>query len=146
MARVFGCILKSPRNAVLLVRGRTTGKWSFPKGHAYDDESPLSCARRETFEETGIVPSLFFQRCIHLAKGTYFLCNVSLESQAIPKDLKEVDAVKWVSIDDIPKFPCNVDVNNYYRLLINEDSRNTQRDATYTYTRCLPPIPSIKMY
>lgn len=38
---------------VLLVR-HTAGHWSFPKGHAENDEKPFQAACRELLEETGL--------------------------------------------------------------------------------------------
>jgi 8-oxo-dGTP pyrophosphatase MutT (NUDIX family) len=139
MARIYGCILRSPRNAVLLVRGRTSGKWSFPKGHAYEQEEPIACARRETYEETGFMPSLYSNTRIHLSKGTYFLYNVHQENPARPRDTNEVAAAQWIPIHDIPKYPCNVDVNNYYRKTNEVHERKAQSGYTFM-TRCpLPP-------
>ena len=51
---VYGTILVSPNNTVLLIKGRRTGKWSFPKGHSEQGETEIDCALRETYEETGI--------------------------------------------------------------------------------------------
>lgn len=39
---------------VLLVRSKKYGHWGFPKGHHRQGEEPLSTARRELVEETGI--------------------------------------------------------------------------------------------
>ncbi len=142
MARVYGCILRSPRNAVLLVRGRTSGKWSFPKGHAYTDETPLACARRETYEETGLKTSPFCANRIHLSKGTYFIYNVSQEPAANPRDTNEVSAAKWISIDEIPQYPCNVDVNNFYRRINEVPLQKTQRIDAFP-TRCALPRPYV---
>lgn len=142
MTRVYGCILRSPRNAVLLVQGRVSGKWSFPKGHAYADENPLTCARRETYEETGLTPSPFCVSKIHLSKGTYFMYNVSLEANAKPRDTNEVSATKWVSVHDIPKYPCNIDVNNFYRRTTDSSAQNTQRDTVFP-NRCVLPRPYV---
>ncbi len=52
--KVYGTICISNEGRVLLVRGRLSGKWSFPKGHMEPFESGNECALRELFEETGI--------------------------------------------------------------------------------------------
>ena len=145
MARVYGCILRSPRNAVLLVRGRTSGKWSFPKGHAYTDEAPIQCARRETFEETGLMPSSFSNSRIHLSKGTYFLYNVTTESTAHPRDTNEVSAAQWIPIDDIPKYSCNVDVNTFYRRNNNTYYPKAQSNTAFP-SRCHLPPPCVMLF
>jgi len=49
---VYGTIIVSPDDKFLVVKGRQTGKWSFPKGHSYLEETELECALRETYEET----------------------------------------------------------------------------------------------
>jgi 8-oxo-dGTP pyrophosphatase MutT (NUDIX family) len=115
MTRVFGTILHNNYTRVLLVLGRSSGKWSFPKGHAYDFEAPVDCARRETYEETGISIFPNEKNVIHLSKGTYFLYSINLEIKVRPIDTNEISKTLWILIRDIPKYPCNVDVNNFYR-------------------------------
>jgi 8-oxo-dGTP diphosphatase len=44
--------------AVLLVHRPQYDDWTFPKGKAHDGESDERCARREVFEETGLVCEL----------------------------------------------------------------------------------------
>jgi 8-oxo-dGTP pyrophosphatase MutT (NUDIX family) len=48
-----GVIVHNSANEVLMVKGKATRKWSFPKGKIEDGESVLNCAKREFFEETG---------------------------------------------------------------------------------------------
>ena len=53
-SRCYGGIIKcTTTGKYLLVKG-FTGKWSFPKGHREKNETPLDCAKREIYEETGI--------------------------------------------------------------------------------------------
>jgi len=115
MTRVFGTILISNYTRVLLVLGRSSGKWSFPKGHAQDCEEPLECARRETYEETGLMIYPNQKNIIHLSKGTYFLHRTSSDIKVYPIDRREISKAQWISLQDIPKYSCNVDVNNFYR-------------------------------
>ncbi len=135
MSKVYGCILLSSRNKVLLVFGRNSGKWSFPKGHAYSDETPVECARRETYEETGLLPSLFSRKSLRLSKGTYFLYDVATENVARPRDTREISCAKWIPVEEIPKYPCNVDVNSYYRNFSQRIMPRTQRTGAYLATR-----------
>jgi 8-oxo-dGTP pyrophosphatase MutT (NUDIX family) len=114
MTRVFGTILHNYTH-VLLVLGRSSGKWSFPKGHAYPYEAPVDCARRETYEETGLSVFPNENSVVHLAKGTYFLYSINSNVKARPIDTNEISKTLWILIRDIPKYPCNVDVNNFYR-------------------------------
>lgn len=37
-------------------KGDTVGHWGFPKGHVENNETELSTAKREVFEETGLSP------------------------------------------------------------------------------------------
>jgi 8-oxo-dGTP pyrophosphatase MutT (NUDIX family) len=116
MTRVFGTILHNNYTRVLLVLGRSSGKWSFPKGHAYDSENPIECARRETYEETGITVFPNEKNMVNLSKGSYFLYSINLEVNVQPIDKNEISKTRWILIHDIPKYPCNVDVNNFYRI------------------------------
>ena len=50
--KVYGAICISSEGRVLLVKGRLSGKWSFPKGHMEPFESGNQCALRELFEIT----------------------------------------------------------------------------------------------
>ena len=52
--KVFGVIIVSSSKRSLIVQGRTSGIWSFPKGHITGSETSQECAMRETLEETGI--------------------------------------------------------------------------------------------
>jgi 8-oxo-dGTP pyrophosphatase MutT (NUDIX family) len=124
MTRVFGTILHNNYTHVLLVLGRTSGKWSFPKGHAYDSEAPLDCARRETYEETGIKVYPNEKSVIHLSKGTYFIYSINPDVKVRPIDTQEISRALWILIRDIPKYPCNVDVNNFYRTYRANPSKN----------------------
>lgn len=142
MTRIFGCILQSARQNVLLVKGRLTGKWSFPKGHAHKDEDGLACALRETFEETGYSPRSNYSRTVHLSKGKYFLYNVTSEITASPRDTREVIDHRWVSIYNIPQMDCNVDVNAYYNYFLNISTWDgpAKRELNYLKARTLPCI------
>jgi hypothetical protein len=54
---------------VLLARNRSSGIWGFPKGKCKKDEELEECAKREAFEETGIlVDNLKGKNKIKLAK------------------------------------------------------------------------------
>lgn len=111
---VCGSILISPRNHVLLVRGKYTGKWSFPKGHIQPGETNFECAARETFEETGLLLSPYFNQIHILSSGIYFQYYVA-EQQCVIQDSNEVDETAWIPFEDLSKYPVNLDVNTYLR-------------------------------
>jgi 8-oxo-dGTP pyrophosphatase MutT (NUDIX family) len=114
---VYGTIIVSPQNRFLLVRGRATGKWSFPKGHLEGVESPLDCAKRELFEETGLSlkgaspnTGLFKLRVAH-----YFLFRVSSEFKLWAQDSREVMDLRWFTFDEVQHLSGNVDVSEFVR-------------------------------
>jgi len=112
--KVYGSICITPQNSILLVRGRRSGKWSFPKGHKNRAETYLDCALRETVEEaginlTGITPMAYHK----LSVGEYFFFEVNGELNTTINDDKEISEARWVPLKEIADLPCNVDVNNF---------------------------------
>lgn len=114
---VFGTIVVSPQGRFLLVRGRATGKWSFPKGHLEGPESPLECARRELYEETGLrlkdispTTGLF-----KLRVAKYFLFRIPSEAKLCSQDSREVMDLKWFTFDEIQRLQGNVDVSEFVK-------------------------------
>jgi 8-oxo-dGTP pyrophosphatase MutT (NUDIX family) len=114
--QVYGVILVSSRERILLVRGRKTGKWSFPKGHRELRESAYECALRELREETGI-------RLIHapiigpcrLSAGSYYVFHSPCEYIAHPLDYTEVADARWFTLNEMATIPSNIDVSEYLR-------------------------------
>jgi 8-oxo-dGTP pyrophosphatase MutT (NUDIX family) len=122
--KVFGVILVSENNNVLLVKGRKTLKWSFPKGHIKPTETWVQCAFRECFEETGIsLEHLKPTNPRKLFSGYYYIYKDVLEISPIINDSSEVIDVAWVPIDKIQYLRCNIDLNNfcdsYNKILMN---------------------------
>ena len=114
---VYGCILISRRGRICVVQGRTTKKWSFPKGHANPRETPFQCAARETYEETGIKIPWQTHRPISLAVGEYYIVFVANEYICRTFDEIEIMQVKWLTIDELKKMSVNVDINTFLRRL-----------------------------
>jgi len=136
---VYGTISISVDNKVLIVKGRKSGKWSFPKGHAEQEETELDCALRETCEETGLQLSTRFQKILHLATGVYFLYLCQTETQCIPRDTDEIIEFAWVPIHKLRRMNVNVDINTFLRSYgkkYMEFSNNT-----IGYNRYLPNPP-----
>jgi predicted NUDIX family NTP pyrophosphohydrolase len=118
--KVYGCICISPQNRVALVKGKLSGKWSFPKGHMENNETSQQCALRELFEETGIQiveDSIGYKR---LSSGGYFIYNVEQEFTFAPQNSEEIEEGGWFSIEQIKSMLCNVDVNTFYSLITPE--------------------------
>lgn len=114
---VFGTIVVSPQGRFLLVRGRASGKWSFPKGHTEGVESPLECAMRELREETGV--SLKGTRpttgLFSLKAASYFLFRVSSEYKLCPYDNREIMDLGWFTIDEMQRLSGNIDISVFVR-------------------------------
>lgn len=98
-------------NRVLMVRRRVKEgelSWQFPAGGIEPGETPEEAAVRETLEETGLkveASSLIGQR-IHPKTGremSYTACRV-IDGEAHVADADELDAVAWVTLDEIPQY------------------------------------------
>jgi len=116
--KVYGTICISPLKTILLVLGRKSNKWSFPKGHKNRGETYIECAIRETFEEAGIcldahVP-IGYQR---LSVGEYYFYDI--EEEVVPdiKDSREITEAKWMTVEEMRNSSCNIDVNNFLNRL-----------------------------
>ena len=114
-SKVHGCILQSPMGRYLLVQGRASGKWSFPKGHPLPDEPSLECAQRELLEETGVQAPFMHSKILHLATGIYYVYNVQFETVSETNDPREISHLGWFTEDEIRKMSVNVDVNTFLR-------------------------------
>lgn len=57
---VFVVIVAFDQDRIVLCRHKDRSTWETPGGHIEPGESPLEAARRELFEETGIVPRSLF--------------------------------------------------------------------------------------
>ena len=112
--KVYGSICISPANTILLVLGKRSGKWSFPKGHKQRSETYLKCVERETLEETGINLCGRTPVAHHkLSVGEYYFYEIEEELPTKINDTSEIDDVRWVSFDNLTEMNCNVDVNNF---------------------------------
>lgn len=112
--KVYGTISISPLNNILIVLGRKSNKWSFPKGHKKRSETYLECALRETKEETGVDLSTHIPLAYHkLSAGEYFFFEVAEEFPTLVEDTTEVIRAAWVGVEEMGRLPCNVDVNNF---------------------------------
>jgi 8-oxo-dGTP pyrophosphatase MutT (NUDIX family) len=98
----------------LVVRGKDTGIWSFPKGRMDDNEDEEVCAIREVYEETGIlIDNLKENDRLKLGRNTYFIINVDDINKYNTfniKDTFEVDVVEWKTFSELKKLSCNKDI------------------------------------
>jgi hypothetical protein len=112
---IYGAIIRSEDGKYLLVQGRHTLKWSFPKGHSKKYETPLDCAGREIFEETGCMSLPNPCDVIKLKVATYYLFNVPSTFTANVKDTREVAACIWATREEAAMLDLNLDADTYFR-------------------------------
>ena len=102
-----------------LVQGKSTEKWSFPKGHLEENENYFQGCIREIREETGLdwlpIPTTSLQ----IGYGYYYVFEVEEEYPLHPRDQTEIMSSKWVTIRDMQSMSLNADVSQYVRLLMN---------------------------
>ena len=111
--KVYGVICHSDQDTFLLVRGRQTGIWSFPKGHLKGGEMSHECALRELREETGLVLEPYkFYASRKLFAGEYFMYRTCEEDVAI-QDNMEVSEAGWFRIEDMVRMDCNADIKRF---------------------------------
>ena len=100
----------------LVVRGKDSGIWSFPKGRMNDDEDEEVCAIREVYEETGIlIESLKGKERLKIGRNTYFIIYVdSIDeyNQFSINDTYEVDIVEWKSFSELKNLSFNKDIRS----------------------------------
>jgi 8-oxo-dGTP pyrophosphatase MutT (NUDIX family) len=116
--KVYGAICKNTDKNYLLVQGRKTGKWSWPKGHIQLGENVYDCVKREVYEETGIQSLPSPESSIRLKAGEYFLYDFTDNyPDLIPIDKDEIMNIGWFSLDQIRlnRNNCNIDVNFFAR-------------------------------
>jgi len=98
----------------LVVRGKESGIWSFPKGRKQEDEIDEICAIREVFEETGIkIENLNDKTKFKVGRNTYFIIevdNLDEYNEFNITDTFEVDLVEWKSVNELRKLDCNKDI------------------------------------
>jgi 8-oxo-dGTP pyrophosphatase MutT (NUDIX family) len=112
---IYGAIFKSKNGKYALVKGRETGKWSFPKGHSMIHEQPIDCVLREVGEEIGLdtlpIPNKFSKLYI----GEYYYFEIDDEFPLKTRDNLEVVETCWATLDEMKKMKINVDVSAFIR-------------------------------
>lgn len=139
MNQVYGTIFVTPNGSVLLVKGRHSGKWSFPKGHPNEGETEFEAAERETMEETGLRLSPFFDRIVHLATGTYYLVKTN-ELNVYAEDQNEIADIRWIPLSKMKGIPVNLDVNTFLRQYGEDYMPPTQRKFVNYPVRSFPRL------
>jgi 8-oxo-dGTP pyrophosphatase MutT (NUDIX family) len=117
-AKIYGgiiCAYDDGKKEYALVQGRHTGKWSFPKGHSNDGETPMECTKREIWEETGIDNLPDPIEYLKVGYGYYYLFVVPMKFHLYPHDTNEIMKTAWVSMEEMAAMSLNADVNQYIR-------------------------------
>lgn len=140
--QVYGVICLNTSGNVLLVKGKRSKLWSFPKGHCESNESDIQCAKREFYEETGLtLPSLdVFSNKHKMKGGVYFIHTIEDEPTPEPVDSREIEEAKWFSLHKIPTLDTNIDVSIFRSLM-----RNIPRDNPHTFVDSLQARRRIQM-
>lgn len=100
-------------HSFLVVKGRTSNIWSFPKGRTlHDKEDEYECAKRELFEETGIHLDPTGLPKITIGRNVYFIyhCNKNDYKLFNIQDSYEVGEVAWKTISELREYKCNKDL------------------------------------
>lgn len=118
-----GCIIyRYKTNEILLIKQRGGGqRWAIPKGHIEPGETREDCARRETFEETGIEPQgdlVFVSQTTTPVRGgmkhvDIFVSFDDSDLEPVPQATEVADARFW-DIDSLP------DIVSYQQRIISE--------------------------
>ena len=122
-SRVYGGILRVNQNGreeYALVQGSYTGKWSFPKGHSNEGETPMECTLREVAEETGMEQLPPPMEYLRMGYGHYYVFSLSEKRPLIPRDTNEIVNTTWATLEEMEQLPINVDVSRYVRTKRNK--------------------------
>lgn len=84
---------------VFLVRHQS-GHWTLPKGHPELNETALECAKRELFEETGLVVDTLLSD-ERLIERYQFTCRGTLIDKTVDYYLAFVSGVEKIQIEEI---------------------------------------------
>ncbi len=105
----------------LLLLGKDSGVWSFPKGHPEDRDkgSPLRTAVRETFEETGYIAGQHYQLVgdsLRFGKRPYWV-GLMMEGAIAPPRLcaTEHSMAGWFTLEEVAELNSNTDVRAWLK-------------------------------
>ena len=82
LTKSAGGIVVNEKNQIVIVsnKGRS---WTFPKGHVEQGEDPLTAAKREIYEESGIINLKYIK-----ALGSYARRKTKIERNKVISELK----------------------------------------------------------
>jgi bis(5'-nucleosidyl)-tetraphosphatase len=126
-----GVIMFSKSNGttrILVVEGKDSGIYSFPKGKMKYYETEEECALRELKEETGIeLKSLKGSFKTKFGTNNYFLLYTD-ENKYKEFDIKddnfEIKSVSWKTIEELKTLICNKDLRKLLNYTIPKNSHH----------------------
>ena len=129
-SHVYGAILLTPCGDTVVIRGRQSGKWSFPKGHGSAQETPLEACVRELREETGIqLKGVKPDDELRFKSGTYFVFYFQDKVELNPEDTKEVMESMWVPLVRLKHLVGNKDLTSFCRWMDAEAILNKAKSC-----------------
>jgi 8-oxo-dGTP diphosphatase len=141
-SRCYGGIIKSLSSGkYLLVKG-FTGKWSFPKGHREQGETPHQCAKREIYEETGLtIDDIENKKRVFVSIYYYFDIELDTECETNPIDTKEVKDIRWFSPEETNLIEKNKDVNVFFLRLLSNNKVSLNKNNMDITSADISPDP-----
>ncbi len=119
--KVYGCICISPNNRILLVKGKVSHMWSFPKGHRERyDKTSLACALRELKEETGISLNAEYIATKRFKAAEYYIFPVDQEYRTFVQDTHEIEEAAWFTFEQMCDLKKNIDVSLFCQHIQNK--------------------------
>jgi len=92
---------------ILLVKGKQSNKWSFPKGHTEENEDVIGTAIREMKEETGIqIYESEINKRVKLGDYVFFMVKM-YNLNKVKKQESEIIDYKWMLLEDIMRLDMN---------------------------------------
>lgn len=117
-----GIVLFDPiKDKYLLVRGRDSKKWGFPKGHMEAGELEEETAIREFLEETGLSISGPFHGRVRFGNNIYFAKTRPENRVLNTRDHNEIDEIKWFPKSEIlalTKDSCNFGLSMWRKQML----------------------------
>jgi len=122
--KIYGGILSVAREdgklEYAIVQGSYTGKWSFPKGHSMEGETPLQCTLREIGEETGIDKLPEPVTYMKVGYGHYYVFNLKEKLPLVARDTHEVMNTKWVTLEELTTLEINADITQFVKHFLKD--------------------------
>ena len=115
-------IFNNELNKIVLIQNKYLyldgqNKYGLPKGHINKNESYANCAKREAFEETGLILKLNnTMPKIKINNTYYFPLILDIERKLSPIDKNEIQDAYWILIDNIK----NLTLNRETKIFLNK--------------------------